>query len=226
VTYDDDPPSTGRVVVAWDVDGTIARWDTLIPFLYWLFPVAVLLKAGLPAIVAGHRSGAWPGTQRWRTAAKTELVHRLLTGRSVDGVAAATEEWVDRLVRKGLRRDTLRHIRWHADQGHSQVMVSAAFGAYLRPLARRLGIDDVVATELEIADGRYTGALATPNCRGEQKAERLRAHLAVGPPAARIWAYGNSAADRWMLALADVPVLVPRRPLPPPYVLDPGSNTP
>jgi phosphatidylglycerophosphatase C len=204
------------------VDGTLARWDTLLPFLYRVSPAGALALAGPRAALAGQRSGARPGSQQWRTTAKGELVRRLLTGRAVDEVSAAAEDWIAGLVRAGLRQDTLRHVRWHADQGHPQVLVSAAFSLYLRPLARRLGIQDVVGTELEAVDGRFTGALATPNCRGEEKAIRLRAHLDAGPPVDRLWAYGNSAADRPMLALADVPILVRRRPLPPPWTFAPA----
>ena len=46
-----------------------------------------------------------------------------------------------------LRPDTLRRLRWHQRSGHRIVFVSASLAAYLRPMAQRLGIDDVLCTD-------------------------------------------------------------------------------
>jgi phosphatidylglycerophosphatase C len=78
------------------------------------------------------------------------------------------------------------------------------------PIGRRLGFDTVLATRLEVdADGRLTGRLVGANCRGPEKVARLRewrsGELVVD------FAYGDSAGDREMLALAGVPMNVGRR---------------
>jgi len=71
-------------------------------------------------------------------------------------------------------------------------------------------VDAVLCTELEVgADGRLTGRLAGRNCRGEEKARRVREWLAgarLDDPV--LWAYGDSDADRPFLALAEHPVWV------------------
>jgi phosphoserine phosphatase len=66
---------------------------------------------------------------------------------------------------------------------------------------------------MEVVNGRLTGQLATPNCRGAQKARLVRRDLDEHP-VRTVWAYGNSGADRAMLDLADVAIRVrPYRPL-------------
>jgi phosphoserine phosphatase len=60
----------------------------------------------------------------------------------------------------------------------------------------------IIATRLEIVDNRLTGKLASPNCYGPQKVERIRAALDLSRYG-RIFAYGDSRGDREMLALAD-----------------------
>jgi len=72
-----------------------------------------------------------------------------------------------------------------------------------------------VATRLEVAaDGKLTGRYEGRNCRGAEKARRLREWIdeSVGSPESRVfvWAYGNSAGDREMLRDADVGVDVGR----------------
>ena len=94
-------------------------------------------------------------------------------------------------------------MRWHQGQGHTVVVVSASLGAYLRPLGRRLAVDAVLCTDV-VDDGlRYGDALVGGNCRAREKATRLAHWLdANGFGAAELWAYGDSAGDREMLAMA------------------------
>ena len=56
--------------------------------------------------------------------------------------------------------------------------------------------------------GRCTGRLDGANCRGPEKATRLQTLLGDDP--VELWAYGNSAGDDEMLALARHPVRVKR----------------
>jgi phosphatidylglycerophosphatase C len=78
------------------------------------------------------------------------------------------------------------------------------------PLGASLGVDGVVCTVLERgADGRLTGRLVGANCRGAEKARRVRAWLSEhGLDDAELWAYGDSAGDDELLALADRPLRV------------------
>ena len=89
-------------------------------------------------------------------------------------------------------------------------MVSASPEVYVGLVARRLGVDGVLATRLAVGDdGRLTGRYDGANCRGEEKVRRLRRWTErSGVDGARIWAYGNSRGDASMLASADVGVNV------------------
>jgi phosphatidylglycerophosphatase C len=89
------------------------------------------------------------------------------------------------------------------------VIVSASLAAYLRPLALRLGIDDVLCTDSTRSGDRYGDRLNGPNCRAEEKRRRLDLWLEERRwVEAEVWAYGDSAGDRELLARADHPVWV------------------
>ena len=215
-----DPASGGRgadaaggnvVVAAFDVDGTVTRRDCVVPFLR--------LVAGRGPLVAGllrvgHRV-APALVRRDRDQLKAIAASVTFRGRPATHIEALGRSFAATVAAGGLRDDTIARLRWHQGRGDRTVFVSASFGVYLRPLARRLGIDHVVGTELETDDaGRCTGRLVGGNCRGPEKRARLEAWLdgAYGGRAAvDVWAYGDSAGDRELLAGADHAVWANRR---------------
>ena len=197
--------STQRVVAAFDFDGTLARGDSLLPFLARAAgrgPLGRALARQWPAIVSAL---AGRGD---RDAAKVALVGRLLRGVSAEELAEHGERYAAHLARR-LRPNMVERLRWHRDQEHEVVIVSASLAAYLEPLGRELGATSVLATGLEVGDdGRLTGRLQGANVRGPEKVARLKAFLAG--ETCELWAYGDSNGDRELLAMADHPFRVRR----------------
>ncbi len=92
-------------------------------------------------------------------------------------------------------------MQWHKDQGHQVIIVSAMFYQVLKPWCAKNNIE-LLATVLEVENGKITGKFSSPNCYGPEKANRiLEAGLLKDKP--YIYAYGDSAGDEALLALAD-----------------------
>jgi phosphatidylglycerophosphatase C len=170
--------------------GRVAGWKRL----------AAAVARSAPLLVAATRD------RERRDDVKVAMARMLLTGRALADVEAEGERFAAEIERRWLRPDVVRRLSWHREAGHEVVLVTASFAVYVAPLGRRLGVDRVVATELEVHDGRLTGRLAGANCRGEEKVRRLAALFGDPPPLA--WAYGDSQDDRPLLAAAAHPVLV------------------
>jgi phosphatidylglycerophosphatase C len=193
---------------AFDFDGTISRRDTFLPFLQRL--------CGAQRVFRALARAAGP-SRLDRNALKDAVLVRLLAGRRHDDVVEAGADYARFLREDGrLRPDALARIEEHRALGHTVVVVSASPEVYLTPLATLLGVDDVLATRLEVADdGLLTGRMLGLNCRGPEKVARLDAWLDGRVPA-RLWAYGNSTGDRELLARADVGLRIrSRSPFPP-----------
>lgn len=58
----------------------------------------------------------------------------------------------------------------HLSKGHSVAIVSAATPYQVDPVARDLGIRDVMCTRMEIQSGKFTGKIVEPTCWGKGKA--------------------------------------------------------
>jgi HAD superfamily hydrolase (TIGR01490 family) len=91
-------------------------------------------------------------------------------------------------------------LRRHQEQGARTVLVSGSFLPVLRGLRDALGCHDIICTELEESDGRYSGRLLGEPCIGPVKAERIVAFAARhGLLLARCFAYGDDDSDAAML---------------------------
>jgi phosphoserine phosphatase len=101
-------------------------------------------------------------------------------------------------------------VAWHARQGHGIVLMSGTLAPLARGMALalvlRLAVRGIVApiavcaTQLEEADGRWTGRIVGQAMFGEAKGHAVR-RLAgeAGFDLAQCYAYGDSECDKWML---------------------------
>ncbi|MCW2868479.1 MAG: family hydrolase [Marmoricola sp.] len=90
-------------------------------------------------------------------------------------------------------------IEDHHLAGRDVIIVSTSGSEVVEPIGEMLGVDDVVATRLEVRDGRYTGEISF-YAYAENKASEIR-RLADerGYDLARCWAYSDSVTDVAML---------------------------
>jgi phosphatidylglycerophosphatase C len=169
-------------------------------------------------LVAQTRTVSALAARRDRDGLKAAAAAAAFTGQPIELIEEIAEDFARSVHASGLRAETVALLDAHRDRGDTVVLVSASFEVYLRPLAELLGADDVLAARLEVGpDGRLTGFLAGPNCRGPEKVVRLHAWLdekAGGRSGAHVTAYGDSAGDREMLADADVAHWVGRGAMP------------
>lgn len=192
------------VVAAFDVDGTLTTSDSVVPFLR-RFPVRPLgWLREVPAVVAAL-------VRRDRDRLRAAATRAVFTGVPHADVVAEGERFAAEIVAGRLRDDTHQRLTWHVAAGHRVVFVSASYDAYLHGLAAALGVEAVLSTRLAVRNGRCTGALDGGNCRGPEKVARLHTWLAsqgLSRSDVELWAYGDSAGDRELLAGADHAVWV------------------
>jgi phosphatidylglycerophosphatase C len=187
-------------VAAFDVDGTLTVRDCVGPFL-----VRVGGRGGVvTAFARKPLASAGAALRRDRDRLKEVLVGGVLRGRAVAQVEALGEQFAERVANGWLRADTVARLRWHQRMGHRTVLVSASLSPYLRPLGRRLGVDEVLCAE-PLRDGdHFADGLDGANCRAAEKVRRLDEWLQLtGLTESTVWAYGDSVGDDELLARAD-----------------------
>ena len=201
---------SGSTLAIFDLDGTITRHDTMWPFVsgYLLrhparwWRLAMCLLPLLKHLLSDRDRGALKGA-----------VLRLTLG----GVPRArldlwAERYARRLVPTGLYGEALESIATLRKAQAHLVLLSASPDLYVPWIARALGFDEWICTEVRWrADDRLDGALSSANRRGAEKTRCVRALLAKYQPALS-QAYGNDRADLEHLGLVSAGLYVNGRP--------------
>jgi len=100
-------------------------------------------------------------------------------------------------------------LQQHREQGDFLLIITATNRFVTAPIAERLGVDEMLATEPQLADGRYTGEVEGTPCFQQGKVERLEQWLASsGHNLAGSWFYSDSHNDLPLLERVTHPVAV------------------
>jgi HAD superfamily phosphoserine phosphatase-like hydrolase len=107
-----------------------------------------------------------------------------------------------------LHHAAIEQIAADREAGYRLLLATASFHLYVDAIARRLGIDDVLATRLDEPDGadHIHARLAGDNCYGEAKFARISDWLAANEitrDQAHVRAYSDHVSDHPMLRFAD-----------------------
>jgi HAD superfamily hydrolase (TIGR01490 family) len=125
-------------------------------------------------------------------------------------MAARCDDWFRRYVEPHVCDLGRRAVEAHRARGDVLAIVTGASPYAARPLARRLGIEHVVASELEVDErGLFTGRFVPPLAIGHGKVERTRRLAAeLGFSLAEATFYSDSYTDLPLLELVAEPVVV------------------
>ncbi|HWL61617.1 MAG TPA: HAD-IB family phosphatase [Steroidobacteraceae bacterium] len=200
-------PAAGasRRIALFDLDGTLTRRDTYVPFVLGLLlrhparwvRTPLLLVAALRYLLGGLDRGGLKGS----------ILHLLFGGlpRNV------LENWATHFTAASLA--TRMHeagvatLKSHLQAGDHVVLLSASPDLYVPLIGHGLGVHEVHCTCIRWEGDRLDGRLAGPNRRDHEKV-RVLEQLRAASPGLPVIAYGNSAPDLIHMRLCEEAVYV------------------
>ncbi|HEX5331697.1 MAG TPA: HAD family hydrolase [Cellulomonas sp.] len=190
-----------RAAAFFDLDKTIIATSSATafsrPFLAGglLTRRAILRSAYAQLLYLGGGADAGQ-TERLRA----QLSHTV-TGWDVAQVTEIVERTLHESIDAAVYAEAVALIEEHHAAGRDVVIVSASGSDVVRPIAALLGADQVIASHMQVVDGRYTGGIDF-YAYGENKAVAIRA-LAdrLGYDLDASYAYSDSITDAPMLAV-------------------------
>ena len=141
--------------------------------------------------------------------AYSEFVFSVLVRETPETLAAWHREFMADRVADMMLPKGRELVERHRAQGHRLLIITATNRFITAPIAAAFGVADLIATEPEMKDGRYTGKVAGIPCYQHGKIERLQQWLAqTGESAEGCWFYSDSRNDIPLLEFATHPVAV------------------
>ncbi len=163
-------------------------------------------------LVRNERMGADYRAGRVGTQVFSDFYAALLTGRSPEYWKPWQQRFLDDEIRPRLPQAARARVQWHREAGHLLLLTTASNRLVAELTAIELGFVHLLATELELAEGIYTGRVrGMPNMR-EGKLVRLRDWLGARGMSedalATAWFYSDSRNDLPLLSAVGKPVVV------------------
>lgn len=195
-----------RRIVVFDLDVTLTRYDTFLPFVVGYLRYARRRRGLKLWRLPFSLLAFW----RWRdrTWVKTRVLQAFMGGEPRARIETWADRFVGHLMEDAMREQGLAQLRRHQHDGARIILASASYDIYVERLARRLGIEEVLASHMAWdSRGRLTG-MDGENCRDDEKLKRVRHLLGDREEGRGVTAYSDSHADLPLLAWAENGVAV------------------
>ncbi len=155
--------SSGRVY--WRVEGSLLDLTTVQPVAFFTWNAqtfaARMARRGLVFLMAALR----PFLYAVHRAFATRVVYSVLRGVTRDRLDLLGDEYFQYKMRPFLKPDGVARLQQLQAEGAQIVLVSQGLEHVMRPLARHLGVQWLVANRLDFRDRVATGRLLTPVIR-------------------------------------------------------------
>jgi HAD superfamily hydrolase (TIGR01490 family) len=135
-----------------------------------------------------------------------------LAEHSLDTLIAWRERFLAERILPRVSRRGIARVREHSERGDEIVLITATNDFLSAPIARALGISNLLASRVELREGRYTGRAAGEPCFRGGKIRCLEVWLAQRnlsiDELSESWFYSDSHNDLPLLERVDHPVAI------------------
>ena len=185
--------SDSQEIFFWDMDHTIIKNDCDVSWKEFLY------KEGIAPADALEKADKFYQDYLDNCLDQDEFMDFQLAefaGKSLDEMAKIAQKHFDAVVKELIYPEAEAMIRKQLAEGKKLCLITATNSVIAAPLARHLGIENVIASELEIEDNIYTGKRTGIYCLGQGKVDLMEILFAqIGGSLEHSYYYGDSSAD-------------------------------
>ena len=194
--------ATHKNLALFDFDGTLCIKDSFTGFIFYALKKRHIVKQGIKILpwIQAYYLNIYPAH-----AMRPKLFHAMFRDMPAQQILDLALEYSHQL-RNALSPDLYQQLLKHQHHNDDVVIVSASINIYLRDIAELLNVD-LICTEAEIINQRFSGNFSTPDCSSAQKKIRILEKYDLSQYDA-VYAYGNSREDLDMMSLADYSYMV------------------
>ncbi len=202
-------PKYSNSAAFYDVDGTLIKINIVHAFAFYAARHASLAESALRTVKTAASIPVFWAADKLSRKWFNEIFYRSYEGASEDRLVVLAEELFEDVIKPNIYPRAKDLIAESRRAGARQVLISGALDFTMKPLAKWLGVDDLIANRLEFEDGYATGKLKKPFVAGATKSTIMRDYARDhGVDLAHSWAYSDSFSDYPMLAVVGHPTAV------------------
>ena len=193
----------------YDVDGTLIRINIVHAFAFYASRQPSIFESAKRTVKTAVSVPVFWAADKLSRKWFNEIFYRSYEGASEDRLVVLAEELFEDVIKPNIYPRAKDLIAASKRAGARQVLISGALDFTMKPLAKYLGVDDLIANRLEFEDGYATGKLEKPFVAGATKSQIMRDYARDhGVDLAASWAYSDSFSDYPMLAVVGHPTAV------------------
>ncbi len=198
----------GRPAAFFDLDKTIIATSSALAFSKSFYAGGLINRRSVLRSAYAQFVFLAGGADHDQMEKMREFLSRMVTGWPVDTVSEIVNDTLHNIVEPLVYDEAVSLIEDHRLAGRDVIIVSASGREMVEPIGAMLGVDAVIATQLAISEGRYTGEIDF-YAYAENKASAI-VELAEqrGYDLTRSYAYSDSITDVHMLEVVGHPHVV------------------
>jgi HAD superfamily hydrolase (TIGR01490 family) len=202
------PRAHGRPAAFFDLDKTIIATSSALAFSKSFYAGGLINRRSVLRSAYAQFVFLAGGADHDQMEKMREYLSRMVTGWPVETVSEIVNDTLHHIVEPLVYDEAVSLIEDHHLAGRDVIIVSASGREMVDPIGEMLGVDAVIATQLAIEEGRYTGEIDF-YAYAENKAAAMTELAATrGYDLARSYAYSDSITDVHMLEVVGHPHVV------------------
>jgi len=193
-------PDSSCVAAFFDVDGTIVEGNVVLYYVRIRTQWMRMRRRALWTAAFALRVPMYLALDAASRAWFQSTLYREYKRFTPEELASRARLHFERDMTSRLLPGAMERIQEHLQAGHRVVLVTGSLREIVSPLAAHVQATDLLAADLEVRDGAYTGKLRGGALAGDRKARAVADYVARnGLDAAACHAYADSKDDLPML---------------------------
>ena len=193
----------------YDVDGTLVKTNVVHIYAYYAMNRGSILGMAGRSLSTAASLPLFGALDVINRKVFNEFFYRYYQGLTEDRLLTVAEDMFEDVLKPALYDQSKDLIEEARRAGCRIVLVTGALDFTMRPLARYLGADELIANKMQFVGGKATGKVIPPIIEGANKANAIRDYcVREGLSLAHCHGYSDSASDYAMLAIVGRPTAV------------------
>ena len=135
--------------------------------------------------------------------AKRKVINFFFKDKDTKYIGDYAHNFVNEKIDTYLKPNVIKKLKWHQEQGHLTVLISASLDVYVKIWAKKYKFNFIETTELKKIENKFTGEINGNNCYGIEKVKRLNKIFSDGIDNYETYGYGDGIGDKHYLEICN-----------------------